>query len=62
MEVQYTEGGTPVILVPDSVLQGSGLCRTGKATTSNSSNGCKWRVNVPLAVTFLGMSLLSYIL
>ena len=63
VEVQYTKGGSPVILVPDDILQGSGLCRAaGEVTTSNVSNGCRWRVNVPLGVTFLGTLLLSFIM
>jgi len=62
VEVQYTSGGSPVILVPDEILHGSGLCHAGEVTTSNTSNGCRWRVNVPLAVTFLGILLLSFIM
>jgi len=55
VDVQYTEGGEPVVLVPDDILHGSKLCSVVSDTTSNSkSNGCRgWRVNVPLAVTFI---------
>ena len=64
MDVQYTKGGTPVILVPDDILQGSGLCSVaGEAATSNISNGGRWGADVPLvlvlSVTFLGVLLLS---
>jgi alpha-amylase len=65
VEVQYTKGGSPVILVPDDILHGSGLCNAaGEVTTSNISDGCRWRVNVPLAVTFLSFLgiLLSFII
>jgi len=61
--VEYTKGGSPVILVPDDILQGSGLCRAARgATTSNISKGCKWRVNIPLTVTFVWLLLLSFIM
>ena len=63
VEVEYTKGGSPVILVPDDILQGSGLCRAAReVTTSNTSKGCRWRVNVPLAATFVGILLLSFIM
>jgi hypothetical protein len=63
VDVQYTKGGSPVILVPDNILQGSGLCNAaGEVTTSNVSNGSRWRVNVPLSVIFLGILLLSFII
>jgi hypothetical protein len=66
VDVQYTKGGSPVILVPDDILQGSGLCRAaGQVTTSNVSNGIRWRANVPrlaLSITFLGIVLLSFII
>jgi hypothetical protein len=61
--VEYTKGGMPVILVPDDILEGSGLCRaTGTVTTSNLSNGGKRWVNVPSVVSFLGVLLLPFIL
>jgi len=63
VDVQYTKGGSPVILVPDDILHGSGLCRAaGEVTSSNVSSGCRWRVNVPLSFTFLGILLLSFII
>ncbi|KAH9997556.1 glycoside hydrolase family 13 protein [Russula vinacea] len=43
VEVEYSKGGTPVILVPDEILDASGLCRV--------SNGGRLRINVPIAVT-----------
>jgi len=61
VEVQYTKGGAPVILVPDDILHGSGLCRAaGEVKTSKLSSGCRWRVNVPLAVALPGILLLSF--
>ncbi|KAI0273856.1 glycoside hydrolase family 13 protein [Gloeopeniophorella convolvens] len=46
VEVQYTKGGAPVILVPDDILQGSGLCRAaapepGSTTETNGEGGVR---------------------
>ena len=63
MEVGYTKGGNPVVLVPDDILEGSGFCgATEETTDSNLSNGGRRRVNVPITVTFLGVLLLSLIM
>ena len=52
VEVEYSKGGTPVILVPDEILDASGLCRVaGDSSTSKVSNGGRLRINVPIAVT-----------
>lgn len=60
MGVEYTKGGVPVILVPDDILEGSGLCHaTGTAANSNLTNDGGRRANVPSAVTCLGVLLLS---
>lgn len=61
MEVEYTKGGSPVVLVPDDILEGSGLCRSAETTDSNLSNGGGRGVNVPITVVFLGV-LLSLIM
>jgi len=61
LEVGYTKGGTPVVLVPDDILEGSGLCRPAETTESNLSNGGGRGVNVPITVIFFGV-LLSLIL
>jgi alpha-amylase len=59
VEVEYSKGGTPIILVPDDILEASGLCRVaGDSSTSDVSNGGRLRINVPIAVTFLGVLLL----
>jgi alpha-amylase len=56
VEVEYTKGGVPAILVPDNILQGCGIChiedegQTAKALT----NGGGRRVSVPIASLFLG--------
>ena len=36
VEVQYSKGGVPVVLVPDSALEGSGLCGHELATGTQS--------------------------
>ena len=62
MEVQYTKGGSSVILVPDDVLDGSGICGgsiAGKASASSLENGDRRGVNIPIASVFLGI-LLSF--
>jgi alpha-amylase len=61
LEVGYTKGGTPVVLVPDNILDGSGLCRPAETTESNLSNGGGRGINVPVTVIFFGV-LLSLIL
>jgi len=54
VEVEYTKGGTPTVLVPDDILEGSGLCgATEEAPASNLSNGGRGRVKVPIVATFL---------
>lgn len=60
MEVQYTKGGQSVILVPDDILQGSGICHVPNNGTgaTDFSNGNRRSVNIPIASVFLG-SLLS---
>ena len=63
MEVQYTKGGSSVILVPDDILDGSGFCGgslSGKAGTSGLSNGDRRSVNIPIASVFLGILLLLF--
>jgi hypothetical protein len=58
VEVQYTKGGEAAILVPDDILQGSGLCRDeveGKSSTEYPSNGGVRRVNVSVASLSLGV-------
>lgn len=60
VEVQYTKGGTSVILVPDDVLDGSGICGgsiAGKAGAGSLSNGDRRNVNIPIASVFLGILL-----
>ncbi|KAI0256530.1 glycoside hydrolase family 13 protein [Lactifluus subvellereus] len=51
VEVQYTKGGTPVILVPDDILEGSGFCRDSGASSGSSrgSNGSRRYMNIPTA-------------
>lgn len=39
MDTQYTAGGVPTILIPSSMLSGSGLCGTQLAITA--ANGGK---------------------
>ncbi|KDQ60585.1 glycoside hydrolase family 13 protein [Jaapia argillacea MUCL 33604] len=56
VEVQYTKGGVPVILVPDSQLDGSGLCGhattlQAKSTTSLSSGAADLGIQRPTAIT-----------
>lgn len=61
--MQYTKGGTSVILVPDDILDGSGFCGgslAGKAQTSSLSNGDRRSVNIPIASVFLGILLLLF--
>jgi len=65
VEVEYTKGGVPAILVPDNILQGCGIChivdegQTAKALT----NGGGRRVSVPIAGIFLGgLGLVSLLL
>lgn len=62
LEVVYTKGGSPVVLVPDDILEGSGLCRPTQAAASNLSNGGRRGGKVPITVTFLGVLLLSLIM
>ena len=64
VEVEYSKGGTPVILVPDDILEASGLCRVaGDSSTSKVSNGGRLRINgLSIAVTFLGVLLLLLIM
>jgi len=60
VEVQYTKGGSSVILVPDDVLDGSGICGgsiAGKAGAGSMSNGDRRNVNIPIASVFLGILL-----
>ncbi|THH15893.1 hypothetical protein EW146_g4659 [Bondarzewia mesenterica] len=42
VEVQYTKGGAPVVLVPDEILKGAGMCKytlaTAKAQSASSTN------------------------
>ncbi len=53
MEVQFTKGGEPVILVPDDILRGSGFCRAASDGTS-LSNGSRRSVNIPITSVFFG--------
>jgi hypothetical protein len=65
VEVQYTKGGTPVVLVPDDILEGSGLCRDitrGKASSGSGSSsgekGSRQYMTTPIAtvtVVFIGI-------
>jgi alpha-amylase len=51
VEVQYTKGGTSVILVPDDILDGSGLCGgsiAGKAKAGGLSNGSRRNASIPI--------------
>jgi alpha-amylase len=35
LDVEYTKGGVPVILIPSPLLVGSGICEVGGATQAN---------------------------
>ncbi|KAI0005872.1 glycoside hydrolase family 13 protein [Russula compacta] len=55
VEVEYTKGGTPVILVPDNILKGSGFCGTsqGQAATSSYNSGIRC-MNIPIISALVG--------
>jgi hypothetical protein len=60
VEVQYTKGGTPVVLVPDDILEGSGLCRDatrGKASSGNENSSGRYMTTptATVAVVFIGI-------
>lgn len=77
MEVEYTKGGVPVILVPSEVLAGSGICGNvlTKVNTSGTNGGDSssgsLEASIPflfqctfvtLAMTFLVVSLCPFII
>ncbi|KAH9981459.1 alpha-amylase [Lactifluus volemus] len=56
VEVQYTKGGTPVILVPNDILAGSGLCpeqsrEQGSPWDSSKISGSRGYMTTPTAST-----------
>ena len=55
MEAEYSKGGKPIILVPDDILEGSGLCRAASqgqgGISTDDSNGDGRRLNVSVAST-----------
>lgn len=66
MEVDYSKGGKPVILVPDDILEGSGLCRAANqgqvVSSTGGSNGSGRRLNVSVASTvFFAILVLLFI-
>jgi len=64
VEVQYTKGGTPVILVPDNILQGAGLCQFAQqpveqsVTTSNDAALTNPKLLSTIISVLLGLSVL----
>ena len=66
VEVIYSKGGKPVILVPDDILEGSGLCGAGQvgAGDASNSNGDGRRLNastVSARTIFLPILVLLFI-
>jgi len=67
VEVEYSKGGKPVILVPDDILEGSKLCRAanqGQAVVNSTgdSNGDGRRLDVSVASTvFFAILVLLFI-
>ncbi|KAI0048237.1 glycoside hydrolase family 13 protein [Auriscalpium vulgare] len=62
VEVQYTKGGQPVILVPDSILQGAGLCQPVSQKKSTLENGAHLHSMLPAACMALILTLMVLIL
>ncbi|KAI9466045.1 alpha-amylase [Lactarius psammicola] len=64
VEVEYSKGGKPVILVPDDILEGSTLCRAASQgqTVINNSNGDERRMDVSVAINVFFALILLFIL
>ena len=61
VEVNYSKGGVPVILVSDDILEGSKLCNAA-GQSGLSSTGDGRRLNVPVTSTvFLAILVLLFI-
>ncbi|KAI9446615.1 glycoside hydrolase family 13 protein [Lactarius indigo] len=65
VEVEYSKGGKPVILVPDEILEGSKLCRAANqgqvivnSTGDSNGDGRHWNVSVTSTVFFAILVLL----
>lgn len=63
MEVQYTLGGVPVILVPSSMLSSSGMCGSEEAATATVTQVSGARRSLEFGFDFgRGLGIYHYVL